>query len=116
MYLYLIKTQEIYHKIGMARVPSQRRAELQTGCPTPLEIIRTWAINADVASAAESAIHDRLRLHHMLGEWFSVDTETAIEAIESVVWKPRFEGTERERLRAWWAEMNNRLVATRTTC
>jgi hypothetical protein len=70
-YLYLIKCQQFY-KIGIANDVQSRLAQLSTGNPFELQVIRVFGYeNAEVV---ERAIHQRFSQNRRRGEWFELDT------------------------------------------
>lgn len=83
-YLYAIGRPEGPVKIGISNGPNGRLIALQTGCPFSLQIIHTVPIGTfDQARKHERAIHDIYAGDRLAGEWFNIDGEQAIEAIET---------------------------------
>lgn len=68
--IYLIKnTEESYYKIGVTVNPQKRLSQLQTGCPSKLVIIDTYA--SDMAYKVEKVFHNRYSHLKKEGEWFN---------------------------------------------
>jgi excisionase family DNA binding protein len=55
------------HKIGVATDPAKRVRDMQTGCPTLLEIVLVFRGNR----TTESAIHQHFAAEWLRGEWFT---------------------------------------------
>jgi hypothetical protein len=72
-------------KVGMSADPIKRLASIQTGCAMEVEI---WGYctfpSRLVAKSFEKAAHQSLARKRMFGEWFAVEPEDAIQAIEGV--------------------------------
>lgn len=60
-------------KIGFSSNPQRRIAEIQTGCPFPVEILAT----EPGGSARESQLHRRFSHLHLNGEWFVLNDEVS---------------------------------------
>lgn len=68
--------QQTNYKIGISCEPKKRLSSLQSGCPFPLKIFKTYLLN-DNASNVEKKIHQYLennkQVKSLMGEWFSCD-------------------------------------------
>lgn len=69
-------------KIGIARDPYKRLADLQVGFPHKLQLYWSVVIAGTAAVTVERAAHKRLAAKRLNGEWFDVDPDDAIEAIK----------------------------------
>ena len=69
-YLYLIKCQQLY-KIGITNDIKSRLAQLSTGNPFELSVVRVFGY--DNAEIVERAVHQRFSSNRKRGEWFELD-------------------------------------------
>jgi len=51
--LYIIKTSENYYKVGITKDVNTCLAQLQTGCPTPINVLKTF----DVLFPQDTELH-----------------------------------------------------------
>lgn len=65
-------------KIGIAADPNKRLQNLQTASYTKLQLIAAF----EGGRREERALHERFAAHRLEGEWFSVDAETVLAAID----------------------------------
>jgi hypothetical protein len=71
MYVYFIKAGQKL-KIGKAKDPELRMAELQTGCPFEMRLMGTLKCKSDMHShTVEQRLHRLFRREHFRGEWFN---------------------------------------------
>ena len=68
--VYLIRGNDGKYKIGIAKTPSQRIKQLQTGNSDKLQLIETY--QSENASKIESALHNRYAHVRNEGEWFDL--------------------------------------------
>lgn len=80
--LYVLKTSDHFYKVGIATDLYIRIAQLQTGCPTPIDMARSFQVNN--AKLAESLSHNALRQYALRGEWFEVPDDHVNEFISSI--------------------------------
>jgi hypothetical protein len=66
-------------KIGIAKDPAARRAELQTGAAYWLELY--WVYPCPGGKILEPIMHRLLARYRLSGEWFRVPVETAMGAL-----------------------------------
>lgn len=86
-------------KIGYAADPQKRLAELQTGCPNGLELIRTL----HGQRREEKEVHRRLKRFRHRGEWFAANAGPLNAAIAEM---RRLAAEEREmRRRGIWGRL-----------
>jgi len=72
-------------KVGVSTDPMKRLASVQTGCAIPVEVWGYCTFSSRfVARRFERAAHKAMSERRMSGEWFNVEPEEAIRAIESV--------------------------------
>ncbi len=69
-YVYLIRGNDGRYKIGIAKNPSQRIKQLQTGNSDKLEIIESY--QSENASKIETTLHNRYAYARQEGEWFDL--------------------------------------------
>lgn len=70
-YIYLIKNSEDdTYKIGVAKNPKKRLAQLQTGNSSELLLVDTY--QTENAFKIEKILHRRYSFLHKHGEWFSL--------------------------------------------
>jgi hypothetical protein len=73
MFVYFIKTQArpAMVKIGKAKDPTERLADMQTGCPYDLVLIGVIKCRSDMhARGVEQRFHHLFRFSRVRGEWF----------------------------------------------
>lgn len=73
-------------KVGVAREPLDRLAQLQTGNPDRLRLAWSMPIAGD-AYAVETEAHAILDRHRIGGEWFEVPTEVAVAAVSGAAFR-----------------------------
>ena len=81
--VYLIRGNNGRYKIGIAKNPTQRIKQLQTGNSDKLEIIETY--QSENASKIESALHNRFAHMRNEGEWFDLSITEECSDRKSVV-------------------------------
>jgi len=69
-YIYLIRGNNGKYKIGIAKNPSQRIKQLQTGNSDKLEIIETY--QSENAFKIETSLHHQYSYARNEGEWFDL--------------------------------------------
>lgn len=70
-------------KVGVSENPLVRISQVQNGHPFKLHIIKAW--QHDLAHHVEQRAHKLLKAYRLRGEWFTVDFETAIVAVELAI-------------------------------
>jgi hypothetical protein len=81
--VYVIGRSEGPVKVGISAYPWGRLATLQIGCPFKLELLHTHkARNRLHALAHEEMFHSVYKEYRMIGEWFELDAEAAIEGVD----------------------------------
>lgn len=86
-FLYLIGSEGITPscKIGIAKNPQQRLKTLQCGNPNLLWVSRAWEYQSRAdAEDIERVMHESFSGYKMQGEWFSIDCDDAVIAMNSV--------------------------------
>lgn len=78
--VYLIRGNDGKYKIGIAKNPSQRIKQLQTGNSDKLQIIETY--QSENASKIESALHHRYAHVRNEGEWFDMSITEEVSFVE----------------------------------
>lgn len=91
-YIYIVQAKGTdKYKVGIADKADARLANLQTGSPIPLELLRS--VHCDDVRWAERFMHDQLNLYRQSGEWFSLDDKQldAVYAILNIIedWNPK---------------------------
>lgn len=70
-------------KIGISDNPKERLKQLQTGNAERLQIYYTEKIDSRrKAELIEQKIHKQLSIQKLTGEWFSIDSSTAIAEVQ----------------------------------
>jgi hypothetical protein len=78
MKLYLIQQKgSNYFKIGISKNIKRRLANLQSGNPNKLYVVRYWDIPKE-AYKLESLLHCMFAEYHVLLEWFEVEDVTIL--------------------------------------
>ena len=78
--VYLIRGNDGKYKIGIAKNPTQRIKQLQTGNSDKLVIIKTY--QSENASKIESTLHNHYGYLRNEGEWFDLSVSDEIEFLE----------------------------------
>lgn len=81
--IYVIKSEAGPLKVGIARRPADRMAELQRASGATLSLVHVEAV--EDARGVEQVAHDLLRAARMHGEWFNTDATLAVQAIRDAV-------------------------------
>ena len=76
-YVYLIRGNDGKYKIGIAKNPSQRIKQLQTGNSDKLALIETY--QSENASKIESALHFHYSHVRNEGEWFDLSVSDEVD-------------------------------------
>lgn len=95
-YVYVIGREEGPVKVGVSANPWSRASGLQTGCPFELKVLHAQEMR-DRAHALdhERHFHAVYETHKLVGEWFDIDADLAIEGIEtSLQLEEHFAGRE----------------------
>ena len=73
-------------KIGYAHNVERRLTDLQIGNSRTLEIIATIGpVSLEHAKAIELGLHDKVKRHHIRGEWFTGVVLQKMDAINETV-------------------------------
>ena len=75
--VYLIRGNDGKYKIGIAKNPTQRIKQLQTGNSDKLEIIETY--QSENASKIESSLHHQYGHVRNEGEWFDLSISDEVD-------------------------------------
>lgn len=79
--IYLIKSlNEGLYKIGVSKNPNKRLKEVQTGNPSPVEIVQLY--ETDNAYKIESTLHNRYSHYNTHGEWFELSIKEEVNFID----------------------------------
>lgn len=83
-FIYVIGREEGPVKVGITSMPEGRLATIQTGCHFKIEILhlRTCS-NRDHALKHEQNFHAVYAERRLAGEWFDMDSDCAIDGIET---------------------------------
>lgn len=77
--VYVISAGPTMQKVGIADDPVSRLLAMQTGCPLRLSVV--LSLETKFARSVEQAVHLLFAGQRIRGEWFSVDTITAVQAV-----------------------------------
>ncbi|PYS88584.1 MAG: hypothetical protein DMF64_20210 [Acidobacteria bacterium] len=70
-WVYLVRVNEVFYKIGVATNIQRRIGELQMGCP--FEVVLVHMIASSHARPLESGLHKIFAHKRVRGEWFRLD-------------------------------------------
>lgn len=80
-FVYLIKnTEDDSYKIGIAKKPTQRIKQLQTGNSSELILIETY--QSELSSKIEKVLHRNYGSSKKRGEWFSLSIVDELDFIQ----------------------------------
>lgn len=82
-YIYVATRPDGAHKVGHSCKPNSRRTALSVELWQPVEMVAGRACERRHARAIEALAHEILQPDHVGGEWFFVDADTAIAAVEA---------------------------------
>lgn len=102
-HVYLLRGGD-YLKIGFSKKPFKRLRELQTSCPFPLVLVKSFC----GPSLLERALHNKFRKYRLEGEWFSASDEI-------LNWFASVNEEELEALRASYRDDRNVKIMIRVT-
>ena len=80
-YLYVMEGPNGVIKVGFSSLPARRATTLTRKSGVKVAVAwlgKTWRVNAH---AIEQATHRRIAHHRVIGEWYILDTETAVSVI-----------------------------------
>lgn len=81
-FIYVIGREQGPVKVGISSSPRTRLAELQTGCPFKISILNEQRMrDRDHALKHEKTFHEVYRKYRLMGEWFKIDADIAIDGI-----------------------------------
>lgn len=84
--LYVIGREGGPVKVGVSSQPSGRLAALQIGCPFRLSLLHSEPIpNRELALRLEADFHAVYAEDRLIGEWFNLDRELAIDGVTTAV-------------------------------
>lgn len=80
--IYLIKSlNEGVYKIGVSKTPNKRLKEVQTGNPSPIDIL--YLYETEYAYKIETCLHNRYSHYNTHGEWFELSLKEELSFIET---------------------------------
>lgn len=80
--IYLIKSlNEGVYKIGVSKSPNKRLKEVQTGNPSPIDIL--YLYETENAYKIEKALHNRYSQYNTHGEWFELSIKEELSFMET---------------------------------
>lgn len=86
VYIYAIGCPDGPVKIGVSASPQGRLNDLQVACPYKIDLLHMRQCrNRRHAMSHERLIHKIYSDHRLIGEWFEIDEEIAIEAIDTSI-------------------------------
>jgi hypothetical protein len=83
-YVYLIGPDDGPLKIGVATSLPKRLVSLQIGCWQTLSVRHSVTVPADLAYTLERTMHGRFKDRHLRGEWFDIELEEAVRALDAI--------------------------------
>lgn len=81
MFVYVIGSDAGPHKVGISSNPVTRLASLQTAHHERLTL--HFTLDCADAAAVERYTHAALRAHRLSGEWFDIDAQEAVAAVQA---------------------------------
>ena len=85
-YVYMMRAEDCYYKIGIARNPKVRRGQIQTSCPLRVEIDFTAGMMPRAyAENLEAATLEDLKEYRCQGEWVRVEDRALIESVQAEI-------------------------------
>lgn len=83
-YIYVIGIEDGPVKVGISQSPNGRLDTLQTGSPVKLSILHYRKCrNRDHALHHERMFHEVYAENRMVGEWFNMSSDFAIEGVDT---------------------------------
>lgn len=82
--IYIIGVSSCPVKIGVADDVEYRLSTLQVGCPDELVLHHAVPVAHRHALSIEAAVHVELKAQHRRGEWFDVESDVALLAVERI--------------------------------
>lgn len=83
-YIYVIGREEGPVKVGISDNPGARVLGLQTGCPFQLALLATFHFDDRMeAFREEQMFHRCYEEKRLIGEWFDIEAEYAIEGVQT---------------------------------
>lgn len=70
-------------KLGVSKCPEQRLKTLQTGNPAKLKLLFT--VPCTDAFKVEAIVHDHLKDHRVLGEWFHIESDDKVVEVAQAI-------------------------------
>jgi hypothetical protein len=101
-YIYVIGGDEPPYKVGISNNPDRRLKTLQTGHPKRLRIHSIKETDSTRTKLLESAIHQHLKHHRLVGEWFDLDLKTILLEVEFALIRYEDDPSLRTRVRDKW--------------
>lgn len=84
IYVYVIGREEGPVKVGISKNPNARAACLQEGCPFKLDVLhKVESRNRKNAFEHEQIFHEVYQDYRLIGEWFDLDADAAIEGVDT---------------------------------
>jgi hypothetical protein len=83
-YIYVIGKESGPCKVGISKSPHSRAVELQTGCPFKISVLyQRECRDYSHARMRESIFHEVYEDLKIIGEWFDIDADLAIEGVDT---------------------------------
>lgn len=83
--VYIMTVPSGFVKVGIASDPVSRRADLQVGCPEPIQLVCPGDVERDDAREIERDIHRMLSPYRIRGEWFRAPL-ALVHRIYKIAW------------------------------
>jgi predicted GIY-YIG superfamily endonuclease len=84
VYLYVIGREQGPVKVGISASPESRLGQIQTGCPFKCGLLHVQLMrDRNHALSHERTFQEVYTKYRLIGEWFKLDAELAIEGIET---------------------------------
>ncbi|HEY5970445.1 MAG TPA: GIY-YIG nuclease family protein [Pseudoxanthomonas sp.] len=110
MHIYVVHCKHLScSKVGIATNTKKRLVQIQNGCPYSLDLVACFSVDDQRAALAiEEHAAWSLRPFHMLGEWYAVTPEQAIQAVEQAISMSAHLLTRKEGMRQKWNNVHSR--------
>lgn len=83
-YVYVIGREEGPVKVGISSSPNSRLSQIQTACPFKVSLLHAEAmLDRNHALRHEADFHAVYAEKRLVGEWFDLEADYAIELIET---------------------------------
>ena len=84
VFVYVIGREQGPVKVGISQNPEKRLGAIQSGCPFRVKVLhKSPARDLRHAYSHEQIFHEIYAPKRLVGEWFNLDADLAIEGVET---------------------------------